>query len=276
MARARSKRPRSPRLVRVTRALKRASIVVFMVFLVYLGTVAYSFGNVAKDLHPTGSSGLTMGFGGNSTVTASQLLNVSNSGLYPLTFEAGVVVYTISGIVLGQGSGASTGIAPGNSGQLVLGADVSVAPGAPGQALLTNSETLEFGIWVNATIGLYLVVPVSLHVVQNRSWGAPFFNAAAGASVHAGEASVSFSFQNQASFSLIGVLEFQLLTPGGSSCGSGSYPLSTPAGQSFGQVTTLPTTCSSLVGDSFVSTLSGGAGSPYRVELPPIPIGAGP
>ncbi|HUZ79762.1 MAG TPA: hypothetical protein VMV28_03990 [Thermoplasmata archaeon] len=275
MARTGPTRSRPPRLVRLTKILKRASLVVFVLFILYLATVAYSFGNVAKDLQPSGGSNKgTFGFVGSSTIRATQTLNVSNSGLYPLTLGAGVVIYTASGIILGQGSTPSTGIPSRGSGQLGLGVSVSVAPGSPGQALLTNSETLEFGIWVNATVGWILLVPVSVHFVQNQSWGAPFMNAVVTASVAGGEASVTLAFQNHASFSLAGLLAFQVLTPGGVSCGTGSFGVSTPSGQPFGQTAQVPTPCASLTGDSFVATLSGGVGSPFSVQLPPIPVEA--
>ena len=268
-------RSRPPRLVRLTKILKRVSLVVFVLFILYLATVAYSFENVAKDLHPAGGSNQrTFAFIGSSTIRATQTLNVSNSGLYPLTLGAGVVLYTTSGIILGQGSTPSTGIPSRGSGQLGLAVSVSVAPGSPGEALLTNSETLELGIWVNATVGWILPVPVSVHLVQNQSWGAPFMNAVVTASVAGGEASVTLAFQNHASFSLAGLLAFQVLTPGGVSCGAGSFGVSTPSGQPFGQTAQVPTSCASWTGDSFVATLSGGVGSPFSVVLPPIPVGA--
>ncbi|MFZ0699755.1 MAG: hypothetical protein WAN74_06175 [Thermoplasmata archaeon] len=275
MARTGPTRSRPPRLVRVTKIVKRASLVVFVLFILYLATVAYSFGSVAQGLHTNGGSNQgTAEFTGTSTITSTQLLNVSNRGLYPLNLGAGVLIYTTSGIVLGQGSAPSLGISSGGSGQLALVASVSVSPGSPGQALLTNSETLEFGIWVNATLGLVLLVPVSVHLVQNQSWGAPFMDAAVTASVAEGEASVTFAFENNASFSLAGLLAFQLLATGGASCGSGSFGVSTPSGQSFDQTAQVPTSCAGLTGDSFVATLSGGVGSPYSVQLPPIPVGA--
>ncbi len=268
-------RPRPPPRVRLTTILKRTSLVVFVLFMLYLATVAYSFAHVAKDLHPSGSSNQgTFGFVGSSTLRATQTLNVSNTGLYPLTLGAGVVLSTSSGIVLGQGSTPSRGIPARGSGPLTLDVSVSVAPGSPGQVLLTNSETLEFGIWVNATVGWILLVPVSVHLVQNQSWGAPFMNAVVTASVAGGEASVTLAFQNQASFSLAGLLAFQVLTPGGLSCGTGSFGVSAPSGQPFVQSAQVPTSCASWTGDSFVATLSGGVDSPFRVQLPPIPVGA--
>lgn len=277
MAANRPSRVRAPRLVRVTRLLKRVSVVVFLVFIVYLLTVAYSFGAVARGIHTNGGSGSgTAEFTGTSAISTSQLLNVSNMGIYPLTLAAGVVISDASGIVLGHGSSASTQISAGGSGQLALVALLSVSPGAPGQLLLTHSETLEYGIWANATLGIYLVVPVSVHITQNDSWGAPFSDPAATAPIAGGQASVTFSFQNNASFSVAGVLEFQLLAPGGGTCGSGSFDVSTPQGQSFDQTVAVATVCTSLVGGTLLETLSGGIGSPYIVQLPPIPIGGGP
>lgn len=266
---------RPPRLVRVTRALKRASLILFVVFILYLATIAYSFGTVAKDLHPNGgSTPATFVLVGASTILGSQSLNVSNPGLYSLALDGGVVVYTSAGSVIGHGTTPSGRIAAGASGMLAFDVLVSVAPRTPGQALLTNSATLEFGIWVNVTVGLVLVVPVSAHLVQNESWGAPFLGAVVSANVVGSHANLTLAFRNDASFSLAGSLAFQLLTPGGASCGAGAFGVSTPSGQPFDQTTEVSSSCANLTGDSFVATLGGGFGSPFSVQLPAIPVGA--
>lgn len=263
------RRDRPPRLVRLARILKRVSIVVFILFILYLATVAYSFGAVAKDIGQSGGSNRgTAEFTGTSTIATSHVLNVSNPGFYSLGLGARLVISTSSGLVLGEGSTPSTDVSRGGSGQLLLTASISVAPGSPGQALLTNSETLQLGIWVNVSLGFVLVMPVSVHIVQNDSWGAPFAGGAVTANVAGGQASLTFAFQNNASFNLAGLLEFEVLTPGGASCGSGSFGMSTPSGQSFDQSTTFSTSCASLAGDQFDATLSGGSGSPYSVQLP--------
>ena len=268
----RPKRPRPPRLVRVTTILKRASMVVFILFVLYMATVAYSFGSSAFGIHGNGGShnGNT-GFNGTSTITTWQQLNVTNSGLYPATFGTGLVVYNASGVVFGSGSTPATTISRGDSAELIFGASLSVASGSPGQVLLTQSQTLQFGIWVNVTTGLYLLVPFMIHITQNQSWGAPFTDATATAGVVGSQTSVTFAFDNNASFSLGGTMAYQVRTPGGASCGSGSFDVNTPEGQSF--TYTVPTSCTSLTGDSFVANLSNNGGQfPYSVDLPAIPV----
>jgi hypothetical protein len=230
----------APRLWRLARLLRRLAIVWFVVVAVFLATVAYS----GAQLKPENESGPNTPptVSGNDTVTLTGTLNVSNGGWYPLTdVELFTIVQDPNGSLLASGGSPVVTVGAGGTTPVPFTISLALDAKASARALLTEDANLSSITWANATyVGLFhvqVVVPQTVH------WGAPLF----GLNVSAGKPTpepngtagvpLAISFADHASFPVDGHAVFTLRS-GGSTCTSGSLPVSADAGQSFEGTTT--------------------------------------
>jgi hypothetical protein len=255
---------RPPAIYRLARALRWVSAIVFVALLVFAGTVAYSAVQVARTSPQ--SRGLTASFAPNGTIEIGGSFTLSNPGLYSIhDFKLAARVANVSGVFLGQVGIGPADIAPASTGVFPIAVYLPVSASGPTSSLLTEDQYLRVNAWANATYA-YLF-PLSLHLSENRSWGAPFegFRASIGTpSMVGGTVSVpvTVTFSNHSDFPEDGTLTVVVLSSGLVSCGGGSFPLDVPAGGFYDQTqnATLSSGCSPA-GGQLVSTYSSGGAS---------------
>jgi hypothetical protein len=210
-------------------------VIVLVVIIVFVAFVAYSAVQVAKT-HPTvGSS--TSQLESNDTVGLMTSLTISNPSAFAIqNFEIQVRILNGTGLPLVDTTAGPTSVSSGSSVDLPLALYVPIT--AEGESLLVENQQLDWNVWGNASYG-YLF-SISLGVQTNKSWGAPFDNlsVSVGTPTMSGgsySVPVTLSFVDDASFSDVGTLSFEILPPSGASCGSGSFALNVPAGSPYSQ-----------------------------------------
>ena len=261
-----------PGLYRLARWFRRISLVLLVVVILFLASAAYSAVEVVRS-GPTAGN-FSASFDSNDTVAVTGDLNFSNHGFYPISaFSVHVRVLNQSSVYLGQGSFGPVTLASGALQPITIAFYLPIETSGPGASLLTENQVLNVSVWGNATYA-YLI-PVSIAVETNKSWGAPFadlqVSVGAPVPVSGGYAvPVTIQWQNHASFDEAGTLDFSVVSANGPSCGGSSFPVSVPPGGSFDQTkdVSIVSGCSPAGGTVAAEYLSGG----LTIPLPPEPI----
>ena len=260
---------RPPRLYRLARLFGRLSVVVLVVLAVFLATALYSAAELVRASPQAG--GYSAGFAPNDTVSISGKLSLSNPGLYPVSgFTLSLRVLNQSSVFLGAVAAGPVGLAPRSTTAFPIALYLPIVSDGPAESLLVQDQVLEVGVWGNATYA-YLF-PISVHFVQNQSWGAPFAGFRASASAPSGAngsvvGPLTISFTNHASFPESGSLDLVLRSPGGASCGTTAFALNVAPGAFYYQTRSvaIATGCS-VAGGSVDPTFVGGGAT---IPLPP-------
>lgn len=226
-----------PGLYRLARAFRRISLLILVVAILFLATAIYSAVQVVRSGPTAGNFGAS--FDSNDTVAVTGDLNFTNHGFYPISaFSVHVRVLNESHVYLGEGSFGPVSLPSGALQPIAIAFYLPIGTSGPGESLLTEDQVLNVSVWGNATYA-YLI-PVSIAVETNKSWGAPFADLAVsvGAPMPTSggyEVPVTIQWQNHASFDEAGTLEFSVVSGNGPTCGSSSFPVSVPSGGSFDQ-----------------------------------------
>ncbi len=260
---------RPPRLYRTARGLRWASLAVLIVLIVFLGTAIYSTVRLVQSIPQPGP--LSYEFGENGSIELNGTIRVGNPGLYPIDdFQVTLRVLNSTGELLGQSDELARTLPAGSSSNYSVGVEIPVGPSGAGGSLLVADQYLVVDTWGNATFA-YLF-PVSIHLAQNVSWGAPF----AGYRVTIGVAPpptgpatvpVTVSFADNAQLPEAGELEVTLESARGVSCGASDYPVDVTSGGAYSvtQDVAVASGCS-LAGGSAVSTF---VTQGLTISLPP-------
>jgi hypothetical protein len=257
---------RVPPLYRLARALRSASVLALVLLILYTGSVAYSTSEITQSPPQVGS--FTVGFGANNTVILAALLSLGNPGFYPIqAFSLDARVLNSTGIFLG-GIQIGPDSLPGQSTvQYPITIYLPISESSPGASLLVRTQSLNIGVWGNATFG-YLF-PAGVTMNNTRSWGAPFSNLAVsvGNMSSNGTVPVTLSFQNQASLSESGSIRAAIVASNGITCGSTAWTINVGEGQTFDQTASLALAsgCSPAGGSILAEYVTPG----YTVPLPP-------
>jgi hypothetical protein len=260
---------RPPGIYRLARALRWVSALVLVVLILFAVTVAYSAVEVARSSPQ--SNGLSASLAANGSIEIGGSFSLSNPGFYPIQdFELTARIANASGVFLGDLGVGPTEIAPSSTGVFPIALYVPVSTSGAVEALLTEDQELRVTAWGNATYA-YLF-PLSVHLAENRSWGAPFANFAVSVGAPTGGGGsltvpVTVTFSNHASFAEFGTLTFTIVSSDQSDCGGSAFSLNVGPGESYDQTqdVTLASGCSPS-GGQLLSTFSSG-GTP--VPLPP-------
>ncbi|HLM91246.1 MAG TPA: hypothetical protein VK424_04240 [Thermoplasmata archaeon] len=261
-----------PPLYRLARAFRRLSLLVLVLLILFTASVAYSAVETARSSSQL--SGVSAAFGSNGTIILSSTLHLNNYGFYPVEDLTLVVrVTNTTGVFLGAATIGPTTLPNQASSYYPLTLYVPISATGPGPSLLTQDQTLPVRVWGNATFG-YLF-PIALRFADNRSWGAPFANLqlSVGAPTLLGgtwSVPVTLSFADHAPLSDSGVLNFVVLSAGGTACGSGSFTMDVPPHTPYSQTTNVPLAsgCSPAGGEVTSTFVTPG----YTLVLPPEPI----
>jgi hypothetical protein len=267
---------RPPPLYRLARILRILSVVVLVVLILFVVTALYSAYETARGAPSTAnSSSFTTGFAPNNTLAVTGQFTFSNSGFYPVSaFTLHLVVRNGTLAYVGASTAGPVTFAPGSSQVFPIAFYLPVAANTPAASLLTEDQTLSVAIWANATFG-YLF-PVSVALNESHAWGAPFadFSATVGTPFPMGsmvEVPVTVQFNNHASFADDGTFDLTILSSSGVTCGTGSFVVDVPAGQSYSQMNDigLASGCSPS-GGTLETVYANSAGG--TIALPPEPI----
>lgn len=260
---------RSPGLYRVSRLLRWISAAVLVLLLIFVGTVGYSAARFAEASPETG--GYAASFAANDTISLSGSLSISNPGYYSVSgFSLGLRIENGSGVLLGGLATPPITLAAGSTSTVPVGLSVPIEATGAAVSLLISDQFLSVGVWGNATYAV--LFPVSVHFVQQRSWGAPF----ADLSVTAGTpfaangslvVPITIAFANHSTLYEDGTLELELRSSSGSTCGATAFPMNVPPGMSYDQTenVALASGCSVTGGSAQATYVSGGT----SVPLPP-------
>ncbi len=244
-------------------------MVVLVVLVVFLLTVGYSAYELIGSSPRSGA--YSAGFSSNGTVAVTGSLSIANAGWYPLSgFTLSLRIQNASGTLLGEVTDGPFTLGAQAVTTVPIALSVPIAPNGAGASLLVADQFLLLGVWGNATYA-YLF-PVSVHLDQNRSWGAPFANLQfAAGTPHTANGStvlpVTVSFSNHASFAEVGDLALSLDAANGTRCGGSTYSLNVAPGSFYYQTqnVVLAPGCS-IAGGSAVGVFSSGGGT---IVLPP-------
>ncbi len=259
---------RPPAIYRAARALRVVSAIVLVLLILYAGTVAYSAIEVARS--SVQSHSLSASFASNGTVEIAGSFTLSNPGLYPIDKVAlTALIANGEGVFLGRLAVGPNDIAPSSTGVFPFAIYLPVSVSAA-ESLLTVDQTLGVNAWGNATYA-YLF-PLSISLVENRSWGAPFEGFRATVRTPTGGGGtllvpVLVTFSNHANSPDQGTLAFVIESSGGIVCGSGSFPINDAAGALYDQTENVAVSAGcSLTGGHLLTTYSSGGST---VPLPP-------
>jgi len=258
-----------PGLYRLARAFRRVSLVLLVLVLVFLASAIYSAVEVVRS-GPTAGN-FSAAFVSNGTVAVSGDLNFSNNGFYPISdFSVHVRVLNQSLDYLGEGSFGPITLPSGAVQPITITFHLPVGSSGPGASLLTQDQVLNVSVWGNATYA-YLI-PVSIAVETNKSWGAPFadLEVSIGTPFSGGvgiEVPVTIQYENHAKFDESGTLQFSVVSANGPSCGGSSFPVSVPAGSGFDQTkdVSIQSGCSPAGGTLVAAYVTNG----LTIPLPP-------
>lgn len=262
-----------PAIYRLARALRWLAAIILVLLILFAGSVAYSAFEVARSSMQ--SHGLTVSFATNGTVEVGGSFTLSNPGLYPIQgFRLSARIANSSGVYLGELDIGPTNIPASSTGVFPIAVYLPVTSSGPTTSLLTEDQSLRVTAWGNATYA-YLF-PLSVSLLENRSWGAPFegFQASVGMPTGGGGTimvPVTVTFSNHASFVDEGTLTFVVESAGMVDCGGGSFPIDAAPGALFDQTEEigLSSGCSPAGGELLSSYSAGGAPIPLPPEAIP-------
>lgn len=264
---------RPPGIYRLARALRWTSALVFVAVLIFAGTVGYSAYEVARSSPQ--SRGLTASFAPNGTIEVSGSFTLSNPGFYPIqSLELTARIVNASGVFLGKVATVPQDIAPTSTGVFPVALYLPSSAVGAAASLLTVDQFLTVGAWANVTYA-YLF-PLSVALVENRSWGAPFENLRATLGTPSGGGGtvtvpVTVTFANHANFAEVGTLSFVIESSGLVNCGGAVFPLDVPPQGLYDQTesATLSTGCSPSGGHLLITYTSGGTVIPFPPQAIP-------
>ncbi|MGA8303426.1 MAG: hypothetical protein WB873_07010 [Thermoplasmata archaeon] len=260
-------RPRPPGIYRAARALRRASALALVLIIVFVGIVAYSAVQVVKTRPSVGSS--TVALESNDTIGITTSFHLTNPGMFTIQqFALHFRVLNGTEALLLDSTAGPVDIASGSNESLPVALYIPMT--AAGMSLLTQSQSLDWNVWGNASYA-YLF-SVSVDISTQKAWGAPFDNltATVGAPemVNGSESvPVTIAFSDDASFADAGALEYQVVPPTGPDCAQGAFSMNVPPDSPYSntQYAALASGCNpsgGQVDSEFV-------GSGFGVSLPP-------
>ncbi len=265
---------REPSLYRPAQALRWASTLVLVAIVVFVATAAYSAYDVART--GAGPTSFSTSFAPNDTLAVMGQFTFTNGGFYPLNgLTLHFLVRNGSGDFVGQSTAGPESFPAGATKAFPIDLFLPISSSGPAASLLTQDQTIAVGIWANTTAS-YLF-PVSIGVVSNRSWGAPFADLKesignpflVGGTV---EVPVTISFEDDASFADVGTVVVTILSSSSQACGGGNLAINVPAGEPDSQTTdiALASGCSPAGGTiETVYTTSQGVAVPLPPEAIP-------
>ncbi len=232
------RKPRPPPLYRLSRALNRATALVVIALVIFLVICAYSIFQL-KPSNVQGVNQFSASLGDHSASLGGSIM-ISNPGLAPVN---SIAIFTAAdlenGVSIGNISLPSLSLAPAANTRIPYALVVSFAPGSPAESLLFEDHHLAMAVDVNVTYAWVFTAKVA--IAGTFSWGAPFYgiNVTAGTPTANpnGTATVplTLSFSNHARFGLNGSISADVLSAGGTGCGSVVFPVLVPAGTSYSQ-----------------------------------------
>jgi hypothetical protein len=227
----------APRLYRVSGILRGIGTVIVVVVMIYLAAAIYSASQLrGNGDRQTGSSSVTLL--ANGTALLAYPVNLTNPGYFGIDdLSVSLQVRDPAGSLLAVGGVAAETIPARGDGTIPVQIWIPLGGGAAG--LLTNDIQLTYHIWLNASYASLF----NLHIgaESNSSWGAPFYHLNASPGAPQGQTNgsvlvpVTVTFQNHAGFSDVGAVSFSVVSPSGTSCGSGTLAVNAPAGSNFAQ-----------------------------------------
>lgn len=272
------RRRRRPPLNRLARYLRWTAILALVLVIVFIASTIYSAVLFATHLNLSGSQagGYTFDYTSSGGFTATVELNLTNAGYYPLVLDLSAVAATPQGPLIPYSTSGPVTIGPGNRTTTVaLTLDIpSATLASDGASMLLNDTPLLGHVWLNGSFAW--IYQFGLSVGANGTWGAPFANLTVtpGAPVGAGGQTtvpVGVTFTNDAFFSDVGNLTFQVVN-GGSNCGAPAVlPINAASHQYFSGTVNVTGPSSCLVpGATVLSTYTLGT---LVIPLPPVRIG---
>jgi len=262
-----------PLIYRVARALRWTGTIVLVLLVVFAGTVAYS---AYETAHATIRSESFSGvFVSNGVIEVSGSFVLSNPGIYPIeSLELAAHVANASGVHLATLAIGPKTIEGGSTGVFPISLGLPIDASSAVESLLFEDQPIELSAWANVTYA-YLF-PLSIALLETRSWGAPFegFAATVGTPTYNNNevtAPVTLSWANHADFDEQGSISFTVESAGQVTCGGGSFPVDVPSGQLFDQtdVISMSTTCSPSGGELLLTYSVAGTSTTFPPE--PIP-----
>lgn len=258
-----------PSLYRFARLLRRLGAVALVLVVLFLASVVYSAVLLAESTPQ--SSGYTAAFGENDTVAVTGSVALSNPGYYPLQgFGLSLRILNNSGLLLGDLHAGPETIPSSATTSFPFALYLPIASTGPAESLLTEDQYLTVNLWANATYA-YLF-PLSVHLSQNKFWGAPFalLKISPGAPTSNGDSvtvPVTISFTNHASFPEVGNFSVVVYPASGPSCGADTFLVNVPPGDAYDQTQNLvfSSACNPAGGNAQV-TFTGPEGS---IAFPP-------
>ena len=258
--------PQRPLIARIARGLEWGAVLFTVALLVFVATLPFSAARVGFAGSPVHGVAPV----GGSTVDLTLSFPLKDQGAYPLDgLSVHLWVRDPDGALITQGLSPPVTIPSGGVSSIHLALPFSFANVSALSFLLVNDTVLSGSLSGNATYAYFFPVQVQ---VENLTfpWGAPFSHLAAtvGAPQVApnGSAVVPFtlSFQDNATFPVVGTLSFRLLAPSGTPCGSSDLSLDVIPGQSDRSTTQVPVSsgCDPL-GGTFTGTFSS-----YTLDFP--------
>jgi len=245
-------------------------VIALVLIIVFVGIVVYSAVQVVKSQPRVGAS--TAGFESNGTIGITTSFSLNNPTYFTIQqFGLQFRILNETGVLL-VASGAGPVNIPAGVNQTVPIA-LYVPLTEAGTSLLTENQNLSWNVWGNASYA-YLF-SVSVDISTQRSWGAPFdaLNATVGTPliVNGSEAiPVTLSFSNDASFTVAGAIDFQVVPASGPNCAQGSFVLNVPSGSPFAQTDNVALRSGCDPSGGHVNAQFVGSG--FTVSLPSEPI----
>lgn len=263
---------RPPSLYRGARLLRRLSLVVLVLLILFVASAGYSAFSLVRSSPQSG--GYAASFSANDTLSVTGSVSLSNPGYYPVSgLSLGLRIENATGTLLGDLSTAPVTLAARSTTDFPVRLFVPISATGAAASLLVRDQFLQVGVWGNATYA-YLF-PVSVHFVQQKSWGAPFASLAITAGTpRTGNGGVNVpvtvSFANHASFTESGAITLVLLSTGGTECANTSFPVLVAPGGLYDQTenVALAGSCTIAGGSADATFVSGG----QSVSLPPVGV----
>ena len=156
---------------RLSRGFRRASTIALILLVVFVLSAVYSFVQFARTV--SASEEHSFALASNNTAEFDLYLNLSNPGFYPIGgFQIHSDIAFQNGTLLSQATSPSTTLGPGSMNSIPLEFLIPLDASGAAASLAVTDQNLQLNSWGNATYAYF--VPVSFHVANNFSWGAPF------------------------------------------------------------------------------------------------------
>jgi hypothetical protein len=233
-------RRRRPPLYRLARYLRWCSLLALFLVVVFLASTIDSAVVLGTHLQVTTPGGRAYSFSYTPSrgFVASFEVNITNAGYYPLVLDLSAVANTSQGPLIPYFTTGEVTVAPDGR-TTPFGFTVTIPQStlaADGAYMLLHNTPVSGAVWFNGSFAW--IYQFGFSVAANGTWGAPFENLTVqpGTPASAGGQTtvpVGINYTNDAFFSGVGNLSFQVVD-NGTSCGPPTtLPLDTPSQQAF-------------------------------------------